>query len=122
MSLGYFGYCKKILEDDIAVYYAYSGVNLNDPDCDLSAKRAYDGAFAVDKSIMNWIPAKPNQTGPIYWAHAAIENGQAVVITECKNAFKFSKDIDYIAEHLLFCIFEHLHETGTLPESETFGK
>ena len=98
MSLGYIGYCKKISEDDLTVCYAYSGSNWNLPTNDSSAELAYDGDFAIDKSILQWKPAKPRvQTEYIHWTHTAIENRLAVIITECKNAFyRHGMNFDYI--------------------------
>jgi len=121
VSLGYIGHCKKDSEDESAVYYTYSGADWNDKSQDRAAENAYDGAFAIDKSVLQWEPSKPRkQTEFLQWAYSAIDNVQAVVIVECKNSFRRGRDIDYIALRLLCNIFEHLHKTGTLPEKMSF--
>ena len=122
MSLGYIGYCKKTVEDDLTVCYSYSGGNWSLPTNDKSAELAYDGNFAIDKSVLRWEPAKPReQTEYITWTHVAIENNLAVIITECKNGFYMCGfNFDYIALRLLYHIFETLHNTGEFPEEAVF--
>jgi hypothetical protein len=123
VSLGYIGHCQKDSEDESAVFYTYSGADWNDASRDRAAEKAYDGTFAIDKSVLQWKPSKPRkQTEFLDWAYSAIENSQVVIIVECKNSFRRYKglDIDYIALRLLCSIFQHLHKTGTLPESMSF--
>ena len=122
MSLGYIGYCKKIAEDDLTICYSYSGSNWNLTTNEKSAELAYDGNFAIDKSVLQWKPAKPRiQTEYIHWTHTAIENNQVVIITECRNSFyRHGNNYDYIVLHLFYKIFDTLHKTGELPEEACF--
>lgn len=122
MSIGYGGRCKKILEDKNTVFYAYSGENLNVSE-HWEYSMAYDGCFAIDKAVMNWVPSKPYiQTEFLHWARKAIDNELAVVITECRNAFHPINGVDNIAVHLLDNIFEYLHINGHLPDNESFAQ
>ena len=123
MSIGYVGYCKKESEDDFTVFYSYSGANWNNLEREKADETAYDGTFAVDKSVLLCKPSKPRkQVEYIDWTYSAVENGQAKVIVECKNAFYRGedKDIDYIALRLFLHIFDYLHEHGLLPDKESF--
>ena len=121
MSLGYIGYCKKIDEDSDAVMYAYSGVNLNDPNSDLDAEKAYDGElFILKKSILELPRTKHKQlTEYIDWTSDAIESGVAIVLQPCKNAFIRSpynpSGIDYIAYRCLHKIFKRFYQENTFP-------
>jgi hypothetical protein len=121
LSLGYIGYCKKVSEDDATLFYSYSGANWNNPAQEKSNEKAYEGVFAIDKSVLDWIPSKPRkQSEGLEWAFSAIESGKAIVVTECKNAFYRGRDIDYIALRLFFHIFEYLNQSGELPDKEAF--
>ena len=124
MSLGYIGYCRKEAEDETAVFYAYSGADWSNKSRNSTDETAFDGAFAIDKSVLQYKPSKPKkQTEALEWAYRAMKNGSAVVLQECKNAFRrFNPEgsIDYIALRLFFNIFEYLHETGAFPDKEAF--
>ena len=124
MSLGHIGYCKKDAEDSAAVFYAYSGADWGNKTQSKADETAFDGTLAIDKTVLQWKPSKPRkQTESLGWTRSAIENGQAVVLKECRNAFRRfnpASDIDYIALRLLCKIFEYLHETGKLPDKESF--
>ena len=117
MSLGYIGHCKICLEDDATVYYAYSGRDWNNKAQDETYEDAYDGALAIEKSVLFWNPSKPRkQSESSDWAYSAIENNQAVVLTECKNAFYRGQNIDYIAFILIRKIFDYLYQEGRFPD------
>ena len=103
MSLGFTGHCKRIfeLEDDLTSFYAYYGADWNNEFRDKASDIRLDGVIAIDKSVLQWKPAKPRvQTEYIGWADTAIKNGKAIVITECRNAFtRGNLPIEYIALH-----------------------
>jgi hypothetical protein len=123
VSLGYIGYCKKVSEDDLTVFYAYSGADWNNKSQEKADETAFDGVLAIDKSVLLWEPSKPRkQTEYLNWAHSALKNGQAVIITECSTAFRRGGGggIDYIARLLFYDIFEHLHKNGSLPDKAAF--
>jgi hypothetical protein len=52
MSIGYQAYCKVTSVDDTHVYYGYSGRDLNNPSHDREYEFAYDGTFAIEKSVI----------------------------------------------------------------------
>lgn len=122
MSLGYIGYCKKVLEDDTVVFYTYSGADWNNPNRDCNAEMAYDGELSINKNIFEQARTKSKQqTEYIGWAYSAIESGDAIVVRPCKNAFtRGSIKIDYIAHCCFLNIFERVYHDGVFPEKEGF--
>jgi len=122
MTLGYIGHCKKYEEDDQMIFYAYSGSDWNSPTNNKDAENAYDGMLFIDKSVLNLQRDKAKrQTEYIDWCINAIINGAAGVLQPCQNAFhRGVPDIDCIANHCLFHIFERVYRDGVFPEREGF--
>ena len=103
MSLGYSGRCKKVNEDDTAVYYAYSGIDLNNPTHDKAFEKVYDGSFVVDKSITG------NER-----IDALLADGRLVIINHCKNEWHTATTAGYIFIHLVLTILKNLRKRESL--------
>ena len=111
MSLGYSGRCKKVDEDDTAVYYAYSGIDLNNPTHDKAFEKVYDGSFAVDKSITG------NER-----IDALLADERLVIINHCKNEWHTATTAGYILLHLVLAILKDLRKTGEFTDGFSFTK
>ncbi len=116
MSLGYCALGKLKCQDDIYVYYLYSGENWNDKDCKIDDRLLYDGLIKIDKNIFNKDNAYYNNIS------SAIMDGKIQVVIECRNAFYRFNDIkfDYLALRIVYNIFKQYRINYVLPEKVGF--
>ena len=137
VSLGYLGMCKKEAEDNEMVIYSYSGENWNDG-CKSQKGDAelYDGIFLIYKDcleepeIHTKLKRMPSGRKKIIEKRIThipniyeyIQQNKIVVEKECKNAFRRRDNalIDYIAERLIYHVFEEYQLNGILPDKARF--
>lgn len=133
MSLGYGGFCRKEMEDETHVIYAYSSFNWNDEQ-HKNDERICDGIITITKSalvepdIHSKIKRKPN--GKKVVVTKCVPNdidiptlvaNNDIIIENCSNTWQKSSDgIDTIAVHLLRKLFSHYQIEGKLPETESY--
>lgn len=135
MSLGYLGKAKKIIEDETAVVYVYSGENLNDINSKRGDLDLYDGEISIQKSCLEEpeIHQKIKKTAShkkklvvkrithVVNVQQYIDSGE-ISIKQCKNEFSREncKTDYYIAVRLLGHIFEEYQLNGELPQAVEF--
>ena len=139
MSLGYTGYCKLFQLDDTYAVYRYSGENWNDKGKSKSGDSLkIDGIFTIKLTSleepeihekMKKMPSgrKKRIVKRITHTVGICEkyiDGEIIINQNCKNAFVRGScqeiDMDYIALHLLYNIYEEYQKNGELPESMSF--
>ena len=136
MSLGYRGFCKKVLEDDDLVFYTYGGENWNLEHSTWGDINLQDGLFCIYKQCLEEpethiktkrLPSSRKKRVTRRISHFPsiidqLQKGNIVIEKECKNAFRkpSTSPIDYIAYRLLIHIFWRYQTDGKLPESESF--
>jgi hypothetical protein len=135
MSLGYVGYARLVVEDDEYAIYEYSGENWNDGKSVSGDAMLFDGEIQIKKSsleepeIHEKIRKMPNHRKKLVTKRIThfvdiqqkIDNGDIVIIRECKNEFsRYSTGVRYLATQLLHHIFDEYQENGKLPQKTGF--
>ena len=134
MSLGYGGSCKKELEDEYTVIYAYLSYNYNDKEY-LNENRIFDGTIMIKKSgfiepeIHEKNKKMPNGKKKLVVKRIPqdvdidelIQKGD-VTIDNSPNTWSTYNDVDIIARTLCFIIFRKYQEEGIIPDALSFYK
>lgn len=139
MSLGYSGYCKLYRMDDTYAVYRYSGENWNDEGKGQSGDSLLlDGIFTIKIASleepeihekMKKMPSGRKKRIVKRITHTVgicekYVDGENAINRKCKNAFVRGTcqevEIDYIALHLLYNIYEDYQRNGKLPECMSF--
>lgn len=133
MSLGYGGFCRKELEDETHIIYAYSSFNWND-ERHKNDDRICDGVITITKStlvepdIHSKIKRKPNgkkvvvtKRVPKDFNLSELIVNKDIIIENCSNTWqKTAEGFDIIALHLLFKLFNQYQDEGKLPEKVSY--
>lgn len=131
MSMGYGGSARIVLQDEKTVVYEYSPYNLNEPSYRNSA-RVYDGLITISKESMvepeihEKLKRMPSGRKKLIVKrirrdvdYSALLAAGAIVIENshyCWHYVGTQKDIGMMAMRIVFHIYDHYQDEGTLPE------
>lgn len=131
MSIGYGGSARILLQDEKTVVYEYSPYNLNEPSYRKS-DRVYDGLITISKESMvepeihEKLKRMPSGRKKLIVKrirrdvdYSALLAAGAIVIENshyCWHYVGTQKDIGMMAMRIVFHIYDHYQDEGTLPE------
>ena len=131
MSRGFGGSARIVLQDENTVVYEYAPYNLNEPEY-RNSDHIYDGLITISKDsmvepeihemlkrmpsgrkklIVKRIRCDVDYSGLLATGKITIENSHY-----CWHFVGTEKNIGMMAMQIIFCIYDHYQDEGTLPE------
>ena len=135
MSIGIGAHANKISEDEYTVVYEYGGYNLNDQEYH-NENHLLDGTITIQRDCFaepeihekfKKMPSgrkklvKKRIPVDVHYVEM-IEDGR-IIVKNCRNCWhtETDREIDVMAGHLLFYIFQRYQEEGKIPESISYN-
>ena len=132
MSRGFCGSARIVLQDENAVVYEYAPFNLNEPEY-RNSEHIYDGLITISKDslvepeIHEKLKRMPSGRKKLIVKRirrdvdysALLDAGKITIENSsyCWHMVGTEKDIGMMAMRIIFRIYDHYQDEGTLPET-----